>query len=74
MLQIIGNGYSSPVGCSNEAWAAGMAHVDVYVFMCPNCDGNNPPDQIMNNIVNQLTSDGVKYGMLWMDVEQCDGW
>jgi len=59
--------------CVNWAWSAGMSHVDVYVFMCPNCVGNNPPANVVSAIVNNLKSAGVQYGMLWFDIEQCDG-
>eukprot|EP00027_Filamoeba_sp_ATCC50430_P006162 CAMPEP_0168561690 /NCGR_PEP_ID=MMETSP0413-20121227/11730_1 /TAXON_ID=136452 /ORGANISM="Filamoeba nolandi, Strain NC-AS-23-1" /LENGTH=210 /DNA_ID=CAMNT_0008593079 /DNA_START=78 /DNA_END=710 /DNA_ORIENTATION=+ len=59
--------------CVSQAWAAGMAHVDVYAFMCPYCTGNNPPSTAVTTLVNNLKSQGVQYGMLWFDIEQCDG-
>jgi len=59
--------------CTTDAWNAGMKHVDLYVFMCPNCAGNNPPETAVTNIVNNLRNQGVKYGMIWFDVEQCSG-
>jgi len=61
------------VNNANDAWQAGMAHVDVYVFMCPNCQGNGDPVGTISGIVDGLHSKGVKYGMLWFDVEQCSG-
>eukprot|EP01100_Stratorugosa_tubuloviscum_P015368 TRINITY_DN8780_c0_g1_i1.p1 TRINITY_DN8780_c0_g1~~TRINITY_DN8780_c0_g1_i1.p1 ORF type:complete len:226 (-),score=111.78 TRINITY_DN8780_c0_g1_i1:127-804(-) len=59
--------------CVSDAWTAGMHHVDVYVFMCPNCVGNNPPAQAVNTILKSLAQQNVTYGMLWFDVEQCSG-
>jgi hypothetical protein len=53
-----------------DAWNAGLAHVDVYAFMCPNCAGNNPPSSAVSSIVNYLSSHGVRYGQLWFDVER----
>ncbi len=50
-----------------------MAHVDVYIFMCPNCYNNNPPYQITQTIIYNLRNESVKFGMLWFDIEQCDG-
>lgn len=55
------------------SWAAKMAHVDVYIFMCPQCSGNGSPEGVVETVVNNLHSQGVNYGMLWFDVEQCDG-
>ena len=48
-----------------------MAHVDVYAFMCPNCRGNNPGSEAVDRIVQGLQ--GITYGQLWFDIEQCDG-
>eukprot|EP01120_Amphizonella_sp_Union-15-10_P009730 TRINITY_DN3752_c0_g1_i3.p1 TRINITY_DN3752_c0_g1~~TRINITY_DN3752_c0_g1_i3.p1 ORF type:complete len:210 (-),score=27.08 TRINITY_DN3752_c0_g1_i3:18-647(-) len=59
--------------CVANAWAAGMQHVDVYAFMCPNCGGNNPPSTAIRSLINSLSSQNVKYGMLWFDIEQCSG-
>jgi GH25 family lysozyme M1 (1,4-beta-N-acetylmuramidase) len=59
--------------CVNNAWNAGMSHVDVYMFMCPNCDGNNPPDQVVEKVIWNLGNMSVRYGMLWFDIEQCSG-
>eukprot|EP01102_Stenamoeba_stenopodia_P022969 TRINITY_DN9769_c0_g1_i1.p1 TRINITY_DN9769_c0_g1~~TRINITY_DN9769_c0_g1_i1.p1 ORF type:complete len:240 (-),score=52.70 TRINITY_DN9769_c0_g1_i1:95-772(-) len=59
--------------CVADAWAAGMAHVDVYAFLCPNCDGNSPSSSAVKTLVDKLKSANVKFGMLWFDVEQCSG-
>jgi len=59
--------------CTDNAWSAGFEHVDIYVFMCPNCRGNQDGVAAVQRIVNSLTSLGVKYGQIWVDVEQCDG-
>lgn len=56
-----------------EARAGGLAYVDTYGFFCPNCDGNSDPAAAMANFVNKLASNSVNYGMVWIDVEQCDG-
>jgi hypothetical protein len=48
-----------------NAWAGGMKYVDVYMF--PNPQTNNGAQQA-KDLVNSLTS--VKYGMIWVDVEQ----
>jgi len=56
--------------CINDALKAGFSHVDVYVFMCPNCNGNSPTGTIQS-VVDALK--GVKYGELWFDIEQCSG-
>lgn len=52
------------------AWNGGFSHVDVYAFMCPNCkNGVGSVDAL----VNYLRSNSVTFGMIWLDVEQCDG-
>jgi len=69
-----GYGYTSNIASSTGwAWDEGFAHVDVYVFMCPNCAGNGDASDTVSTIVGQLVSDKVKYGMMWFDVEQCSG-
>jgi len=62
---------SENAACVGEAWSAGMKNVDVYAFLCPNCDGNNPPSEAFSAISQGLS--GIEYGMLWLDVEQCSG-
>eukprot|EP01089_Gocevia_fonbrunei_P018135 TRINITY_DN6067_c0_g2_i1.p1 TRINITY_DN6067_c0_g2~~TRINITY_DN6067_c0_g2_i1.p1 ORF type:complete len:240 (-),score=52.82 TRINITY_DN6067_c0_g2_i1:81-800(-) len=59
--------------CVSNAWAAKFEHVDVYVFICPNCQGNNPIAGAITEIVHNLKTQGVNYGMLWFDIEQCNG-
>jgi len=56
-----------------DAWKAGLAHVDVYIFMCPNCEANSNGADVVKTVVDGLSSKGVKYGMIWFDVEQCTG-
>lgn len=48
-----------------------MSHVDVYAFMCSQCSGNGP--SAVDSLVSYLQSNGVNYGMVWLDVEQCNG-
>ena len=48
-----------------------MAHVDVYMFPCPSC--GNPAGQ-MSTLVNSLKSQGVKFGMIWLDIEGPSYW
>jgi Zn-finger nucleic acid-binding protein len=68
------NGYNWDIDkCTNWAWNAGFYNVDVYIFMCPNCRGNNPPESAIQQIINNLRSQNVKFGLLWLDVEYCDG-
>jgi hypothetical protein len=48
-----------------------MQHVDVYAFMCPNCAGNGVG--AVGTLVNYLATNNVNYGMIWLDIEQCQG-
>jgi hypothetical protein len=76
IIEVWNGGYqwdSSSADCVANAWAAGFAHVDVYAFLCPNCGGNNPCSSAMNQIVSNLRGQGINFGQLWIDVEQCDG-
>jgi len=59
--------------CVQGAWNAGFAHVDVYAFLCNRCSGNVPSSSAVQRIHDFLRQKGVKYGMLWFDVEQCNG-
>jgi hypothetical protein len=68
--------------CVNQAWAAGMSHIDVYGFFCPNCQGNYDPASAISSLVSSINSVGLSFGtatgqghigMLWIDVEQCSG-
>jgi len=64
--------FNSNIGsCVSGAWNAGMKHVDIYAFMCPLCDGNNPASSAISAISQGIS--GVDFGMLWIDVEQCEG-
>jgi len=67
-----GFGFNSAIGtCVSEAHAAGIQYVDVYIFMCPNCKGNTPASSAVTGIINSLN--GVAFGMVWFDIEQCEG-
>jgi hypothetical protein len=73
-----GYGFDSNIAnCVNDAWAAGMAHVDVYAFLCPNCNYNYPASSAINSLLSSLNNAGLTpgsdFGMLWFDVEQCSG-
>jgi len=69
-----GYGYTSNIADSTKwAWDAGFSHVDVYIFMCPNCAGNGNAATVVDTVFNNLENQGVKYGMIWFDVEQCSG-
>lgn len=46
-------------------WAAGAQHVDVYAFPCAQQSASGQA----NSLVVDLTKYGVKYGMVWIDVE-----
>jgi len=59
--------------CTNEAHNAGYSIVDVYAFFCPECSGNTPAHQKMQEHVEWLKSQGVRFGTLWLDIETCDG-
>ncbi len=41
--------------------------------MCPNCRGNTPAKDAVTRMIQNLKNDGVRFGQLWFDVEQCDG-
>jgi len=55
-----------------NAWAANMDSVDVYMFPCPKCSAS-PRDQI-STMLNFLAEAGVFYGMIWIDVEGSQYW
>jgi hypothetical protein len=55
-----------------NAWAGGMAHVDVYMFPCPHC-GKSASTQV-DELVSYLRSHGVKFGMIWFDIEGPQYW
>jgi hypothetical protein len=45
----------------------------VYIFMCPRCGGNESPENVVETVINRLKQQNVKYGMIWFDIEQCNG-
>lgn len=53
----------------SRAWDGGMHHVDVYSFMCPNCAGNGRG--AVKELVDYLRNNDVRFGQIWLDVEQC---
>jgi Glycosyl hydrolases family 25 len=52
-------------------WAAGFAHVDLYMF--PDPGAGNPEGQVqsLSSFVNQY---GIKFGQVWMDIEGSQYW
>lgn len=56
---------SNVAGSVANLWSAGAAHVDTYMFPCA---GQDPASQV-NSFVSQLSSNGVQYGMIWLDIE-----
>jgi len=54
-----------------NAWAAGLSHVDGYIFPCPHC-GDGAAQ--IRETVNYLKGAGTKYGMLWLDIEGTQYW
>jgi GH25 family lysozyme M1 (1,4-beta-N-acetylmuramidase) len=82
------SGHTDSAGPQNiqNAWNAGIAHVDGYIFPCFSC--GNPAGQ-MDATINYLSSHvsidgldgvqgnstvGVKVGMLWLDIEGTQYW
>jgi len=67
------NGAVDPnaAGTIHNAWAGGMDHVDAYMFPCPTC--GNPAGQLRDTVDN-LNNHGVKFGMLWLDIEGPQYW
>eukprot|EP00041_Stephanoeca_diplocostata_P034998 m.1216549 g.1216549 ORF g.1216549 m.1216549 type:complete len:270 (+) comp24614_c0_seq4:154-963(+) len=66
-------GYGQNTGLASavkDAWNAGFKDVDVYAFMCPNCHNSAAS---ATQLVNYLKSNNVRFGMIWLDVEQCSG-
>eukprot|EP01087_Luapelamoeba_hula_P023879 TRINITY_DN88_c0_g1_i1.p1 TRINITY_DN88_c0_g1~~TRINITY_DN88_c0_g1_i1.p1 ORF type:complete len:217 (-),score=18.94 TRINITY_DN88_c0_g1_i1:41-691(-) len=68
----LGRPDSAAPGSVAAAWAAGMAHVDVYMFPCPTC-GSSAASQ-MAQLVQFLNSNRVRYGMIWLDIEGPGYW
>jgi len=61
---------NAPATIAN-AWAAGLLHVDVYIFPCPTC--GNPAGQIQR-MLSFLKSHGSRFGMVWLDIEGPQYW
>lgn len=63
------NGAIDSTGLQNikNAWSGGMSHVDAYIFPCVTCS-TSPAAQVQAS-VNALKNAGVKYGMIWLDIE-----
>jgi len=57
--------------CVNNAIAGGISNIDIYAFLCSQCSGNTPVSSAIQTLVSNLS--GIKYGYLWIDVEQCSG-
>jgi len=38
--------------------------------MCPNCDGNSPPDTLISQLISQVGTSN--FGQVWLDLEVCD--
>jgi len=63
-----GNGMVSNIAsCVSMAYQAGFTYVDVYVYLCPECAGQNPP----TSMANTLSALGLKVNYYWLDVEPC---
>eukprot|EP01105_Mastigella_eilhardi_P019969 TRINITY_DN4724_c0_g1_i1.p1 TRINITY_DN4724_c0_g1~~TRINITY_DN4724_c0_g1_i1.p1 ORF type:complete len:255 (-),score=58.17 TRINITY_DN4724_c0_g1_i1:61-825(-) len=65
------------VGNSKAVLGAGLAHFDVYLFPCyggnhPQCTSDTAATQV-KFAYNNLTNNGVKYGMMWFDIEEPNG-
>jgi len=76
IIQAFSGGYGQNpniASCVSMAWAAGMNHVDMYMFMCPQCSGNSPPASAVQQLISTASSQGIQYGQIWFDVEQCSG-
>jgi len=69
-----GYGYTSHIAdCVSWAWDAKFAHVDVYIFFCPQCSGNGDAASVVSTVFNNLKNSKVNYGMIWFDIEECSG-
>lgn len=60
---------SNIASCVSTAYQAGFKYVDVYVYLCPECGGQNPP----TSMANTLASLHLKVNYVWLDVEPCGG-
>jgi len=57
-----------PQSVSN-AWEAGFDNVDIYMFPCPQCGNAEAQVQSLYNYASNI-----KYGLMWLDIEQADYW
>jgi len=49
-----------------------MTHVDVYMFPCVTSCGYSTAASQMQDFISQLSSNGVQFGTLWLDIEIYD--
>ena len=54
-----------------KAWNSGLERVDLYMFPCPTC--GNAAGQV-NALYNYISSNGVKFNQLWLDIEGPEYW
>jgi len=52
-----------------RAWAAGMKHVDLYMFPCPKC--SDPAGQVQR-LADHIKENNITFGQLWLDIEGID--
>lgn len=57
---------SAVVSTMSNLWNAGVAHADVYMFPCSSTSAALQVDWLLGN----LTANNVRYGMIWLDIEQ----
>ena len=59
--------------CLHDAKRANMT-AEIYVFMCPQCAGNEDPQTVIRKVGHAVNSSrGLLAERLWLDVEQCTG-
>lgn len=58
---------ASAPGSVSSFWQANFTHVDVYLFPC---SFGMPASTQVNQLKGNLTSHSVKYGMVWLDIEE----
>eukprot|EP01132_Coremiostelium_polycephalum_P000944 gene944-1196_t len=69
-----GYGINKNIGKAvSAAKSAGFETIDLYAFLCNQCSGNSPSSSAIQSLVSYLKSNGVSFGTLWIDVEQCNG-
>jgi len=65
-----GLGLVSRIGtCVDMAYQAGFTYVDVYIYLCPECSGNNPP----TDMANTMAALALRVNYYWLDIEGCGG-